>query len=337
MRYTTQHPLLALLALLALSIASVAVAQDTRPAADHQSVPTREVAFLSHGIAMKGVLHLPPSHQEGQKHPVVVVTGSWTTVKEQMAGLYARKLAEQGFAAFTFDFRNFGESGGEPRQLESARLKAEDIVAASAFVHTLPEVDSEHVGGLGVCASAGYMGHAIAQGAGLDSFATVAAWLHDNETVNVIYGGADQVAERIERSKKAEKTFKATGEVIYVPAFSSTADAAMVGEGGYYGNEERGAIKRWSNRFAEMAWEEWLTFDAVSAAPKVNVPTLFVHSEQSALPQGVRAFAKAMPGESRIEWIEGVHSDFYDQEKEVNAAVQALVAHYRATLGKGGR
>src|SRR5262249_20935804 len=44
----------------------------------------------------------------------VVITGSWLTVKEQMARTYALRLAEQGITAFTFDFSGFGQSGGAP-------------------------------------------------------------------------------------------------------------------------------------------------------------------------------------------------------------------------------
>ena len=39
-----------------------------------------------------------------KKEPAILVTGSWLTVKEQMAETYARVLAELGYTAFTFDF-----------------------------------------------------------------------------------------------------------------------------------------------------------------------------------------------------------------------------------------
>jgi hypothetical protein len=34
---------------------------------------------------------------------LIVVTGAWINVKEQMAAVYARQLADNGFAAMTFD------------------------------------------------------------------------------------------------------------------------------------------------------------------------------------------------------------------------------------------
>lgn len=85
------------------------------------------VTFQSEGETLVGTLHLPASYRTGDKLPAVVVTGSWTTVKEQMAGLYASKLAEAGYAALAFDFRYFGESGGQPRQYEWPAAKVRDI------------------------------------------------------------------------------------------------------------------------------------------------------------------------------------------------------------------
>jgi hypothetical protein len=57
------------------------------------------------------------------RQPAIVVTGSWLTVKEQMPELYATRLAERGYTAFTFDFSGFGESAGEPRQTEIPERK----------------------------------------------------------------------------------------------------------------------------------------------------------------------------------------------------------------------
>ena len=50
-----------------------------------------------------------------QDGPAVIVTGAWTTVTEQMTGIYARELANRGLATLAFDFTGWGESGGEPR------------------------------------------------------------------------------------------------------------------------------------------------------------------------------------------------------------------------------
>ena len=68
------------------------------------------------------------------RQPAIIVTGSWLTVKEQMPELYATRLAERGYAAFTFDFSGFGESAGEPRQAEFPDRRIADLIAAAGFL-----------------------------------------------------------------------------------------------------------------------------------------------------------------------------------------------------------
>ncbi|MEO1447677.1 MAG: alpha/beta hydrolase, partial [Cyanobacteria bacterium J06635_11] len=154
-----------------------------------QAAQVKEVTFESHGQTLVGNLYLPDDYTAGQELPGVVVTGSWTSVKEQMSGLYAEELANQGFAALAFDFRNFGESEGDIRGFENPTLKIEDIQAAAEFLPTLAEIADDQIGGVAVCASAGYMAHAIAQfpNTSFNSFVTIAAWFHDIETARAIY------------------------------------------------------------------------------------------------------------------------------------------------------
>ena len=72
--------------------------------------------FLSEVMAKKATAtSYRENYQPNKKYPAVVVSGSWTTVKEQMVGLYAERLAGEDFITLAFDFRNFGESEGTPR------------------------------------------------------------------------------------------------------------------------------------------------------------------------------------------------------------------------------
>ena len=151
--------------------------------------------------------------------PAVVVTGSWLTVKEQMARTYALRLAEQGITAFTFDFTGFGQSGGAPRQLELPARKIADIAAAADFLSTMSFVREGGVGHVGICASAQYALAAIARGARIRSFVSIAGWYHDAASVASFYGGAEGARLRIGRAREALDTWTKSGEVIMVPAY----------------------------------------------------------------------------------------------------------------------
>ena len=73
---------------------------------------------------------------------------------------------------------------------------------------------------------------------------------------------------------------------------SSTFAGAMFFPLDYYGSNGRGAVPAWTNRFAVMSWSDWLTFDAVSAAKGVSVPTLMVHADEAALPSLLEAYIR---------------------------------------------
>lgn len=307
------------------------------PSAAGTAARVERVTFDSEGVPLVGDLYLPPA-AAGARLPAVVVTGSWTTVKEQMAGRYAQRLAEEGFATLAFDFRRFGESGGTPRDAEIPADKAVDIRNAVSFLASRPEVDPARIGAFGVCASSGYQAVNAAADDRVKSLALVAPWLHNPELVRGLYGGEEGVQRRIAAGQDAQRRFDATGELVYVPAISSTDQgAAMFGDfsapgADYYTNPARGGIPQWSNRFAVLSWPGWLTFDPISSASRIRVPTLMVHSENAAVPDGARRFYDQLAGQKRFIWTEGTQLDFYDQQTQVSFAVQAVADHFRATL-----
>jgi hypothetical protein len=293
---------------------------------------SERISFFSHGVRLHGRAWLPPSG----RGPAVIITGSWLTVKEQMPATYAPRLAAAGFVAMTFDFHGFGESEGAPRELESARRKVEDLQNAFAFAHGHPAVEGGKVGALAICASAGYAAMASRGVSHLGSLVMVAPWLHDGALVRELYGGDEAVRARIADAQAARAHYAATGEVRYVVAASNTDTAAAMYAPGdifdYYLNAARGAVPAWSNRFAVMAWKEWLELDAISIAPQVTVPVRIVTSEASATPGAARRFEAGLAGRHDSVWMEGTQFHFYDDPRTVDAATDHAVAHLRATL-----
>lgn len=295
----------------------------------------RPVEFVSGRARLRGRLFLPESATG--RLPAAVVTGSWLSVKEQMPLAYAQRLAARGFAALTFDFRGFGESEGSPAGAERPARKAEDIDAAARFVRTLPEVDPERVALLGVCASAGYAARAAVDGAPVRALALVAPWLHDATIVRQMYGGSDGVLVRLERAEAARALRQRTGEVTYVPAASNTDPAAAMYAPGdlldYYLNPARGAVPAWTNRFAVESWNDWLRWDPIALAPAVPVPTIVVHSESAAIPEGARRFAAALRVPHQLAWVRAQSQfAFYDDPATIDRALDRATPFLSRTL-----
>ncbi|MGH9203275.1 MAG: alpha/beta hydrolase, partial [Vicinamibacterales bacterium] len=275
------------------------------------------IVFPSNGVTLVGRVYRSVDDLEEQQ-PTVVITGSWLTVKEQMPNTYALALVERGYTAFTFDFTGFGQSDGAPRQLELPARKIADIIAAADFLSTMSFVDGGGVGHLGICASAQYALAAIARGARIRSYASVAGWYHDAHSVAGFYAGAPGVAQRLQCASNALDRFTADGSVVTAPAYRVGDErAGMWFELDYYANPQRGAVPAWKNEMAEMSWAYWLTFDGLRAAREVSVPTVMLHGDGCVLPDNAKQVYNALRGPKQLEWTEGSQIDFYDEPAHV--------------------
>ncbi|XIE81285.1 alpha/beta hydrolase [Streptomyces sp. SBR177] len=294
---------------------------------------TIKVTFDSEGVALTGNLFLPDDAGASGPLPGVVVAGTWTSVKELMADRYAERLAARGHAALSFDFTGFGESAGTPRDVEDPARKVRDIHHAVTFLAGHEAVDAGRIGALGICAAAMYMSDNAARDPRVRSLALVAPWLHDAAICEAAYGGAEAVAERVKTGREARARYEETGEVDYVPVVSATDErAAMPYDIDFYLSPARGGVPAWPNRFAVMSWADWLTYDAVALAPRITQPTLLVHSEDAAIPEGAHRFHAGLADPKDILWTEGTQFDFYDQEPQVALAVDTVTAHFGRTL-----
>lgn len=129
----------------------------------------------SQDITMTANIHYPSNFDEKQKYAAIIVTHPGGGVKEQTAGLYASKLAEQGFIAIAFDASYQGESTGLPRQLENPYIRTEDISAVIDYLTTLNYVDQNRIGAMGICAGGGYTANAAINDRRIKAVGTVSA------------------------------------------------------------------------------------------------------------------------------------------------------------------
>ena len=296
-----------------------------------QAYQTKKVEFKSHGETLVGTLYLPDG--KDKKHPGVVVTGAWTTVKEQMPKTYAIELANRGYAALTFDFRGWGESSGKFRFVEDPQRKTEDIIEAVNFLATQPEIESNKIAGLGICASSGYMAAAYTKNNKLKSVALIAPWLHNEEMATAVYGGKEAVSGLIKAADQAEAEFKKTGKLTTAVAASSTDKNSIMFQAPYYTQKDRGLIKEYDNKFNVASWKGWLTYNALESATKLPGKILLVGSEKIALPQGVKEYAK-LGGKNVIQANLGTYNqfEFYDVKSAVSEASDKVASHFNSEL-----
>jgi uncharacterized protein len=179
------------------------------------------------------------------------------------------------------------------------------------------------------------MAVATAEDSRIKSLIAVAPWIHDPQILETVYGGKSTVQKLIAAGRAAKTTFDRTGKAEYVLATSKTdKTAVMYGDIDYYQNPKRGAIPQWSNQFAVASWAEWLTFNPMPVAKQIEVPTLFIHSEKAAIPDGARHFFAAIPVQNKqMEWLsDRTQFDFYDREQTVNQSVQSIADRLKSTL-----
>jgi uncharacterized protein len=119
-------------------------------------VQETKVTFPNQLGTMSGLLFTPPNMDKSKRYPAMPVLHPFGGVKEQTASIYARKMAEKGYVTLAYDASHQGESGGYPRDTENPSDKVEDVRCAVDYLTTLPIVDEERIGLLGVCAGGSY-------------------------------------------------------------------------------------------------------------------------------------------------------------------------------------
>ena len=263
---------------------------------------------------------------------VIVTTGPLTSVKEQAAGVYARALAERGFAALAFDHRYFGESEGQPRQFENPIAKIEDMKAAAHSLRADKRFANLPVFAVGICAGAGYMVRAVAEDKIFQAFAGVAGVYKDLSETKEHMGASYQTV--IDQAKITEKKWQDSGEAETIPAVGpDNGNVAMpLTEAYEYYGTSRGAVPNYVNGYAVQSNAYTLPFDSQSIASTIAVPVLIVHSENALMPSWAKRFYAAVTAPKKELWLQSQGQiDFYDDPKLINPAADAIARFLQGT------
>ncbi len=102
-----------------------------------------KIEFPSEGATLRGRLYLP-ERLDKPARAVIMAHGTSATI-QMVADKYAEAFCRAGFAAVLYDHRNFGSSGGEPRQEINPWVQARGYRDAITCAAQLPEVDAERI------------------------------------------------------------------------------------------------------------------------------------------------------------------------------------------------
>nr|WP_181012899.1 alpha/beta hydrolase [Citrobacter amalonaticus] len=240
------------------------------------------VKYDLHGIQIAANVYTPADYDPAKKYPAIVVAHPNGGVKEQVAGLYAQRLAGQGYITITADAAYQGASGGMPRSVDIPANRIEDIHGMADYISQYPGVDTARIGLLGICGGGGYSLKAAQTDKRFKALATLS--MFDSGLVRRNGYQDSQLAtlqERLKLASDARAKEVATGEVSY------SGDANLTDEQiarlpfdlyrqGYEYYWKTHAHPNSTFRYTTSSLLDLMRFDAQSNMDLINQPLLMM-------------------------------------------------------------
>lgn len=240
------------------------------------------VKYNLHGIQIAANVYTPADYDPAKKYPTVVVAHPNGGVKEQVAGLYAQRLAEHGYITITADAAYQGASGGMPRSVDKPANRIEDIHGMADYISQYPGVDTARIGLLGICGGGGYSLKAAQTDKRFKALATLS--MFDSGRVRRNGYQDSQIAtiqERLKLASEARAKEAATGDVSY------SGDANLTDEQiaklpfdlyrqGYAYYWKTHAHPNSTFRYTTSSLLDLMRFDAQSNMDLINQPLLMM-------------------------------------------------------------
>ncbi|SFE66990.1 hypothetical protein SAMN05518672_10918 [Chitinophaga sp. CF118] len=300
----------------------------------------KKVTFSNRDWKVAANLYLPEDLDVSKNNAAIVCVHPGSSVKEQTSGLYAAKLAAEGFVTIAFDASFQGESGGVPRYLEDPATRVEDIRCAVDYLTTLEYVDNSRIGVLGICAGGGYATNAALSERRIKAVGTVVA-------TNVSRAFREQSFLQTLEAVSGQRTAEANGADILITNWTpnSVEDAKQAGmdeldmlEAIDYYRTPRGQHPASCNKLRFTSLANLITFDAFHLAEVLlTQPLMVVVGDKvgafGSYRDGFELFNKAASANKKIHVVKGAsHYDLYDQPKAMKEALTQLIPFYKEHL-----
>lgn len=299
------------------------------------------VTYKLNGIAISANVYTPANYDPGNRYPAVVVAHPNGGVKEQVAGLYAQRLAEQGYITIAADAAYQGASGGRPRNVDKPANRIEDIHGMADFITQYAGVDAGRLGLLGICGGGGYALKAAQTDKRFKAIATLSMF---NSGLVRRNGFMDsQVAtiqERLQQASDARAQEAAGGTIIYAADTKLTDEQIaklpfdLYRQGfEYYGKTH--AHPNSTFRYTMSSLLDLMNFDAASNMDLINQPLLMMAgSKADSLYMTKSAFEGATSTKNKeLFLIDGAtHIETYWKPEYVKQAMGKLTQFFGKVL-----
>ncbi|GAB3788700.1 alpha/beta hydrolase [Dyella agri] len=299
------------------------------------------VTYKLNGIDISANVYTPANYDPQKKYPAIVVAHPNGGVKEQVAGLYAQRLAEQGYITIAADAAFQGASGGQPRNVDKPAYRIEDIHGMADYIARYPGVDSARLGLLGICGGGGYSLAAAETDKRFKAIATLSMFNSGRVRRN---GFKDSqlatIQQRLQQASEARAQEAAGDEILY------SGDANLTDEQiaklpfdlyrqGYEYYWKKYAHPGSTFKYTTSSLLDLMRFDATDQIELIDKPLLMMAgSKADTLYMTEDAFAKATGAKDKEMFlIDGAtHIETYWVPKYVDVALGKLKVFYARTL-----